>query len=411
MIPHQREMGRRAFLKSIGSTMLSMVLSSCRHLLPWTSPPPTPDHRTIRIEEQATTRPPSQTVEPSPFSVDLPLIYSAGSTTRTPHRQTKRSPPTQVKKSPTPTSTPSPTATPFPPGPPTKLGLCITHHHPQILELMRTGNVAVIKTICQEPDFLGQLKAISPHTLFVGRVVMDQIDLAKVEPGESAQQLVEQILSAAADPRLREIFDAWEGYNEPVTVDAEQMKQLAELEAERVRLLAREGIRSVVGNFGTGHPKLELWPHFFPALEAAGEHDGFLGLHEYSAPTMRFGVHGEGGWLTLRYRKAYRQHLIPAGLEVPLVITECGIDGMVQNHPGPKGKGWKDFIAYWEQQGMGSDGPGNYIEQLAWYDSELVKDDYVVGAAIFTMTTTCKWQSYEILGKPASILRQYLSVH
>ena len=40
-----------------------------------------------------------------------------------------------------------------------------------------------------------------------------------------------------------------------------------------------------------------------------------------------------------------------------------------------------------------------------------MKDSYVVGATIFTMTTTREWQSYEILGDPASILRQYLSVH
>ena len=36
---------------------------------------------------------------------------------------------------------------------------------------------------------------------------------------------------------------------------------------------------------------------------------------------------GDEGWTTLRYRKVYRQFLIPSGLgSVPLVITECGID-------------------------------------------------------------------------------------
>ena len=290
--------------------------------------------------------------------------------------------------------------------------MCITHHHPQILELVRTGNVAVIRTLSQDADFLGRLKALSPHTLFVGRPMVGQIDLGKVEPRIKARWLVDQLLPLAAAPGFREIVDAWEGYNEPVAVDADQMKRLAELESERVQLLAREGIRSVVGNFGTGHPALELWPHFFPAVEAAREHKGYLGLHEYSAPTMQFGTHAGGeGWLTLRYRKVYREHLIPARLGVGLVITECGIDGIVRGRPGPEGEGWKDFVAYWGKQGMGADGPGNYIEQLAWYDSELMQDDYVVGAAIFTMTTTRQWQSYEILGQAASILQQYLSVH
>jgi hypothetical protein len=35
---------------------------------------------------------------------------------------------------------------------------------------------------------------------------------------------------------------------------------------------------------------------------------------------------GGEGWLTGRYRKMYRQYLIPAGKKIPLVITEHGID-------------------------------------------------------------------------------------
>jgi hypothetical protein len=432
MPPHplRRRLGRRAFLSSLGSLALSAMLSACHRLLPPVSPvsieetqsPPTPARQAPTPTAQRTDGPgrpgtPSPTTQPTQrrpllttrqSEVLLPFASSKGD-----HAQEATvTPSPRATDTPVPTSTPWPTPTPFPPGPPTKLGLHVTHHRPQVLELVRTGNVAVIKTISQDRDFLSQIKALSPHTLLVGRLMVEQIDLDKVKPGEGAQWFVNRLLPIAADPSFREVFDAWEGYNEPVAVDAEQMKRLAELEAERVRLLASEGIRSVIGNFGTGHPALELWPQFFPALEAAREHDGFLGLHEYSAPTMQFGTHAGGeGWLTLRYRKAYRQYLIPAGLEIPLIITECGIDGMVRDRPGPEGEGWKGFVNYWADQGMGIDGPGNYIEQLAWYDSELMKDSYVVGAAIFTMTTTREWRSYEILGDAASILHQYLSVH
>jgi len=164
-----------------------------------------------------------------------------------------------------------------------------------------------------------------------------------------------------------------------------------------------------------------LWEFFRPALEAAQAHGGYLGLHEYSAPVITFGTGredlypypspNEEGWLTLRYRKVYRQFLIPWGLKIPLVITECGIDGMVGDRPGPPGKGWQDFVGYWEGIGMGPDGPGNYVEQLAWYDAALQQDDYVLGAAIFAAAASPGWQSYEILDKPAPILKQYLSVH
>ncbi len=49
--------------------------------------------------------------------------------------------------------------------------------------------------------------------------------------------------------------------------------------------------------------------------------------------------------------------------------------------------------------------------ELAWYDAELQRDDYVKGAAIFAAAASPGWETYEILGEPAPILRQYLSVH
>ena len=114
----------------------------------------------------------------------------------------------------------------------------------------------------------------------------------------------------------------------------------------------------------------------------------------------------------MRYRKAYRNYLIPARLVVPLVITELGIDGAIQPRPGPKGQGWKDFIPFWRQEGRITTTPeGFYVEQLAWYDSELQRDDYVIGAAIYALVVHGNWRSFEIVGRCANILRQYLAVH
>ena len=70
--------------------------------------------------------------------------------------------------------------------------------------------------------------------------------------------------------------------------NAEEMKRLADFEAERTRLLGDRGIRSVIGNFGTGQPPMELWQAFLPAVQTAQQYDGWLGLHEYSAPTMYY---------------------------------------------------------------------------------------------------------------------------
>jgi hypothetical protein len=282
--------------------------------------------------------------------------------------------------------------------------------------------VALIKTLEYDPNFALEIKQIAPETLLVGRVDLPQIDLAGMEdPRGAAQAFADRLLPIATEPRRLSTFAGWEAYNEPSPSDPSQMARLAEFEAHRTRLLAAAGVRSVIGNFSTGMPPLEWWPEFRPALEAAMEHNGFLGLHEYSAPTMQFGTPQEllgwqsdpaqEGWLTLRYRKAYRGYLEPNGLALPLLLTEIGVDGYVADRPGPAGKGWKDFAAYWDELGMGLDAAGNYMEQLAWYDVHLQQDSYVLGAAIFAAAASPGWESYELLDDVMPYLIQYFGVH
>ena len=322
-----------------------------------------------------------------------------------------------------PTATPTPRPTPFPPGPPTKLGVVVTRNVPEIFTLAATRNLALIKTLEHDVNFVSELKRLSPDTLIVGRPPFpDQLDLEHLDPLPEARRFVEQLLPLASDPQRMAAYAGWEAANEPVAVTPAQMQRLADFEAERTRLLAAEGIRSVVGNFGTGHPDLALWPHFYPALAAAKTAGGYLGLHEYSAPEMWFGTgksqlaagadEGDEGWLTLRYRKLYRNYLQPAGLAVPLLMTECGVDGLVQDRPGPPGRGWRDFVDYWTKTlRVRPNGAGYYIEQLAWYDAQLRADDYVHGAAIYALAASGGWESYELLGEALEIFSQYAAVH
>ena len=288
------------------------------------------------------------------------------------------------------------------------------------MDLVKTRNVTVLKTLEFDPEFLAEVKARSPDTIIVGRVQLSQVGLSSGDMAAEARRAADAVLSLALGGRGAGLVDAWEGFNEPVAGDEDQMRKLAELEAERTRLLAANGLRAVVGNFGAGQPPLEWWPAFRPALEAAQAYGSYLGLHEYSAPTIWHNTNrpdldfradpADEGWLTLRYRKVYNQYLNPWGLRLPLLITECGVDGLVTERPGPEGKGWKDFAAHWAELGMGWDAPGNYVEQLAWYDSQLHLDDYVEGATVFAMTAFQEWESYQLLGDAATILQQYLSV-
>ncbi len=399
---------RRRFLKGTGAVALAAFLSACGASVDGEPGSPSREQaqRPSLPTRASTASPsPSPTASVAPDAFDSPL----------------QSPLPAATEPQPPTATPTPLPTPFPAGPPTKLGLFVAWVDPQVMDLVKTGNVAVLKTLEFDPEFLAAVKAHSPDTIIVGRVQLEEVQLGGGDMLVEARRAAEAVLSLALNGRGGELVDAWEGFNEPVPGDASEMGKLAELESERVRLLAERNVRAVVGNFGTGQPPFEQWPAFRPALELAQRHGAYLGLHEYSAPTIWFHTnraaldfrasHSDEGWLTLRYRKVYREYLDRWGLRIPLIMTECGVDGGVTERPGPAGKGWKDFAGYWAELGMGPDAPGNYVEQLAWYDSELQLDDYVVGAAVFAMTAFEEWRSFELKGEAATILQQYLSVH
>jgi hypothetical protein len=423
-------LNRRRFLGGTASSMAALIAAACGRNQPTPTATPCATSTATPVSQSSLLAPPTATS--SGRWVYLPHIENgqvvALADTPTPTltlEPTMTPTPAKPTDTPQPTATPTPSMTPFPPGPPSKLGFVVARNHPQIFELLATGGVAVISTLEHDPNFVAQIKQLSPRTLLVGRIDVPQLDLATLDPLSTARAFVEQLLPIADDERRRPYYDAWQAHNEPVAGNADEMKRLGELEAERVRLLAERGIRSVVGNFGTGQPPLELWEHFLPAIRAAQQYDGWLGLHEYSAPTIYFMssrdnqqrypgvVATDVGWLTLRYRQVYNQILRPAGLVIPLVFTEVGVDGFVQNNrPGPPdARGWQHFQQYWAENGFGLWGPGAYVEQLAWFDEAMRQDDYVLGGCIYALAASADWESYDVLGAAAGVLQQYFTVH
>lgn len=121
-----------------------------------------------------------------------------------------------------------------------------------------------------------------------------------------------------------------------------------------------------------------MWPAFYPAIDAARQHGGILGLHEYGTPMQQYFDSASGeGWLCGRYRKVYRQHLIPSGRVLPLAITETGVDGLAPT-------GWKNHYS-----------GDQYMSQLQWYDSLMRQDSYVLGATIFSLEIP-GWNDFDI---------------
>ncbi len=309
-----------------------------------------------------------------------------------------------------PTATPTATATRYvsvigtlPPTDelgPSKLGLHVVRNNdPNILEFVRKAQPAVMKAV-DDLGFLAEVKAVSPRTITIGRHSVGSQDY-KGNPEEAAQEYVAEYLDIF---RANPAVDYWEGWNEP-DPNLTNMIWYSRFEQERVIQMAQHGFRVAIGGFPTGVPEMDEFQLFIPAIDVAIQHGGILSLHEYSAPDMAylygdplpgFPAYPDRGSLTFRYRWYYREYLEPAGLEIPLVISEAGIDGIIGNHPGPAGLGWRDFQTYWETQGLGRTGVEAFINQLAWYDAGVRQDGYVIGFTVFTAGGFGYWENYNV---------------
>lgn len=430
---------RRSFLLGTVGVISTWIAAACGRLWPSPTPSPTasPLVPTRTLPGRTPTRrallshlaTPRATDQATGASLDqqtyFPMIEASDTQVEAAAVPTDTATPAPPTATPRPTNTPTPRATPFPGGPPSKLGIHVERNVPELFELLKTQGMTVVTTLELDAGFAAQIKDTSSRASLIGRIHVGEVDAESLDPIPAANEFVNQLLPYADDDRRRPHFDGWISYNEPVINTPDAMKRLADFESERVRLLGDRGIRSVIGNFATGGPDLPLWEHFLPAVQTAKEYGGWLGLHEYAAPTIYYlsGRENQGrypgisaqdeGWLTLRYRKVYNQFLKPAGLAIPLVFTECGVDGLVEaGRAGPQNaRGWRDFQGYWAENGYGLWGPGAYIEQLVWFDQAMQQDDYVIGGCIYGLGTSGQWLSYDINGPALRVLEQYLSVH
>jgi hypothetical protein len=174
---------------------------------------------------------------------------------------------------------------------------------------------------------------------------------------------------------------SWQGPNEYIIDSFDKAARWNEFHIEWIERMSALGKRCMAGNINTGWPRLQKFgdappypPALRPTIEALVQHDGILSLHEYGPGDMRQGV----GAHCLRYRNTVGA-LEKAGVPIPRIfIGETGIDVPDPNFPlDHHHRGWTEW----------TDRAG-YLEQLRWYAGELAQDDYVIGAAIFTV---CNW--------------------
>lgn len=178
---------------------------------------------------------------------------------------------------------------------------------------------------------------------------------------------------------------AYEAWNEPAVIHTPQERAaLCAATVEWARLMHERGYRVVVGNFSERNPADGTIAEFAPMLDVAD----YVSFHCYGAPRMTT----TPDRLTLRYRQLAGE-LSQAGVPIPKVLLgETGIDmGIV----GLGRKGW--------QKSPGLDWAG-YFADLRWYEAELAKDAYIVGAFLFSAGASKDWQTFDISEKQAAEL-------
>jgi len=301
------------------------------------------------------------------------------------------------------------TATPdfasyFPARSGSKLSLHFIRNTPASYQFLRETNPPLVK-LASDVGWSTTVRRDFPNMLIIGRLSQENREaLAQMDPVRAATKYVTDLLP---EYRANPDVDYWEGWNEFDPRTPDQWNWFSQFEGQRACLMRYYGYKTVIGNFSTGRPEFNEMLMFLPAIRIGLACGAIFGLHEYSAPTLQFG-YGLGipyrptfpnrGLLTFRYRYWYEDIFKPLNLPIPLVITEMGIDGGVGGgRPGPGGAGWLDFMRYWHDQGMGDNGSRAFVSQLAWYDSEMRRDPYVIGATIFTAGRPAgNWDSFNV---------------
>jgi hypothetical protein len=205
------------------------------------------------------------------------------------------------------------------------------------------------------------------------------------------------------EPGGRLLIDAWMSLNEclvgPMSgewkegTDEERQKLRAKATAfdcfqvgfrER---LSEEGLEAVAFNFGAGNFQTgESYLSWFPrTLESYV----YLGFHEYGWPTLMADPEQSSVTLATTYREVMEELRQQYGDRHKVIITEAGLARMLK-YPQDDDVGWLNTVDPISQE--------QYWASLEWYNQELIRDGYVMGACLFAVGHRPMWETFRHLG-------------
>ncbi len=197
----------------------------------------------------------------------------------------------------------------------------------------------------------------------------------------------------------RLLVDAWMSLNEPVrgpasfpdgNPDAETLARYDALDRFQAAFLERlraEGLEGVAFNFAAGNfTRKNDIVQYFPRTLAAYT---YLGLHEYGWPNLMPRADTSSSALT--YRTVMEGIRERYGNRHKLIITEAGLARMYRYPNDPAGDvGWL--------YGGETISEDQYWQSLAWYNNQMLQDDYVMGASLYQVGHGGRWETFRHLG-------------
>lgn len=254
---------------------------------------------------------------------------------------------------------------------------------------------------------------LSPDSFIIGRWFLDipeqEAMLDSADPAGAGRELANRILNydfgyATEEINGRRLVDAWMSLNECLAGPASFIDDYGNPSSEKMKLLARRapaydalmvafrqqlqtrGIEAVAFNFAAGNfTQPEHYLRWFPKTL---ETHVYLGFHEYGWPRLQRGsISG-----ALFYRDCMAAIQEKYGHRYKVVMTEAGLTRAYGNQ-GPD-EGWLYRNDDQKQLPLSED---EYWDSLLWYNKELLKDSFVIGACLYQVGHSGRWASFRHL--------------
>lgn len=176
--------------------------------------------------------------------------------------------------------------------------------------------------------------------------------------------------------------------NEPPTWENKRA-EIATYNMAFAEVVIDEGYSPMVGEFAVGHPHEwpPVWDWFGDVLDYIDDRGGSLGLHEYWQPEGPFYEWTDEKGQPRKDWGALAGRYLHLDRDVPIIISECGVDGRIFGRHATPDTGYLKFM-----------NPVAYAAQVGMYLAQIKKDERIYSATPFITDFADKeWASFDTL--------------